>query len=199
MRRQPYAASGFTLMEALVTLMLISFASLLMFQTLGSYRIAKERTVAQSGAIDRGALFRAWFRDSIRGMYPSEEMGLQGDGQTLTGRTVNAAYMASGVPVASTWTLTGNEQAGWEIRYAEDGQERWKLPLASVSRAWFVYLDEAGETHREWPPNLGLSTPLPAAVALLRLDHDRKPLPPVLAAVHGTLKPVPRVFELEQD
>ena len=35
-------AAGFTLMEMLVTLMLVSFATMLMFQMLGSYRIGLE-------------------------------------------------------------------------------------------------------------------------------------------------------------
>ena len=39
---------GFTLMEMLVTLVLISFATMLMFQMLGSYRIANERVRGQA-------------------------------------------------------------------------------------------------------------------------------------------------------
>ena len=56
-------ASGFTLMEMLVTLVLISFATMLMFQMLGSYRLANDRVREQAGSIDRRALFQAWFRD----------------------------------------------------------------------------------------------------------------------------------------
>ena len=43
------AVAGFTLMEMLVTLVLISFATMLMFQMLGSYRVARERVQAQAG------------------------------------------------------------------------------------------------------------------------------------------------------
>ena len=56
-------------MEMLVTLVLISFATMLMFQMLGSYRVARERVQAQAGLIDRQALFQAWFRDSVHGLY----------------------------------------------------------------------------------------------------------------------------------
>ena len=42
-------ASGFTLMEMLVTLVLISFATMLMFQMLGSYRLANDRVRSQAG------------------------------------------------------------------------------------------------------------------------------------------------------
>ena len=38
-------------MEMLVTLVLISFATMLMFQMLGSYRIARERVGAQAAGI----------------------------------------------------------------------------------------------------------------------------------------------------
>ena len=64
--------TGFSLMEMLVTLMLVSFATMLMFQMLGSYRIARERVQGQSGLIDRQALFQDWFRDSVHGLFIAE-------------------------------------------------------------------------------------------------------------------------------
>ena len=191
---------GFTLMEMLVTLMLISFASMLMFQMLGSYRVAKERTMAQSGALDRQALFAAWFRDSVRGMYADQDAAFKGDARALTGHSLNAAYLTTGIPVESAWTLApGAGERDWQVEYAEDGQVRWTLVLAFISDARFVYLDEKGKAHDAWPPRLGESLPLPAAVALVRKDLDGKPMPSLVAAVRGARKPLYRPFELEQE
>ena len=64
MRRQ----SGFTLMEALVVLMLVSILVSLAFEMLGAYRIAKGRVFESSADTDRRALVQTWFADSVRGM-----------------------------------------------------------------------------------------------------------------------------------
>ena len=196
--RAPLSSRGFTLMEVLVTLLLISFASMLMFQMLGSYRIAKQRSFALSGMIDRQALFSAWFRDSVNSLYASETMQFEGAAERFSGPSINAAYLTTGVPIRSTWRL-GRTPGGWVVYYEEDGVERWELALASTERAWFVFVDEAGKSHREWPPELGVAEPLPAAVALSRVDAQGAMAVPLVAAVHGTLKPIPRLYEMEED
>ena len=76
---RPVGTAGFTLMEMLVTLVLISFATMLMFQMLGSYRVARERVQAQSGVIDRRALFQSWMQDSVRGLYITNGLTFAGD------------------------------------------------------------------------------------------------------------------------
>ena len=79
------ALAGFTLMEMLVTLVLISFATMLMFQMLGSYRVARERVQAQAGLIDRQALFQSWFRDSVHGLYAAPKLHLDGSAEQFSG------------------------------------------------------------------------------------------------------------------
>lgn len=190
---------GFTLMEMLVTLVLISFASMLMFQMLGSYRVAKERAMAQSGAIDRQALFAAWFRDSVNSLHASNRIAFEGAATRWSGASLNGAYMTTGVPVEAAWELEPESAQTWELRYTEDGQLRWSLQLAYTGRARFVYLDEKGAASAEWPTRLGVSLPLPAAIALVREDLDGKPMATILAAVRGSRKPLYRPFELEQE
>lgn len=190
---------GFTLMESLVMLLLVSFATLLMFQMLGNYRVAKERIVAQSAGIDRRALFGGWFRDSIRSLQASARTEFRGDAHSLSGVSLNPAVATPGAGVAIAWSLARSGDA-WEIRYSEDGRELWRLPLAQARDASFAYLDAQGDSHDTWPPALGLATPLPAAVVLRRKAYPgAMPPAPVVASVHGSLKPVLRVFELEQD
>lgn len=196
-RRHPGEA-GFTLMEMLVTLVLISFATMLMFQTLGSYRIAKERVAAQSGLIDRTALFDGWFRDSIHGLHATRRLAFEGDARSLAGMTLAPAFSLAGAGIAMRWTLEERRPGEWRIRYAEDGKQRWELPFASTRRARFGYLDEAGKLHDTWPPALGLQEQLPAAVVLRRTDAEGAERV-VVAAVRGSRKPVYSVSELEQD
>ena len=192
------AAAGLTLMEMLVTLVLVSLATLLMFQSLGSYRIAKERVAAQSGAIDRRALFDAWFRDSIHDLYPTKRLVFEGDPRALKGMTLAPAFGVAGAGIVMEWSLAEERPAGWRIKYAEDGKQRWELPLATTRDARFGYLDDGGKLHDTWPPKLGVQTQLPAAVVLRRTATDGV-VKVMVAAVRGPRNPVYSVFELEQD
>lgn len=186
-------------MEALVTLMLISFVSLLMFQMLGNYRIAKERVVAQSGVIDRRALFSAWFRDSVHNLHADREVKFKGDARGFTGVTLDPATGNTGALTEMAWSVRERRGGGWEIRYAEAGEVQWSTALADDSRVRFGYVDAEGELHEAWPPRLGLAEELPAAVVLRRGGRAGERLKPLVASVQGSLKPLVAVYELEQD
>lgn len=194
------AMAGFSLMEALVTLMLISFVSLLMFQMLGNYRIAKERVVAQSGSIDRRALFSAWFRDSIRNLYADRDIAFKGDARGFTGVTLDPANGNPGALTEMGWSLRERPDGGWVMEYSEDGKVRWDAALADTGRVSFGYVDSEGALHDAWPPKLGLVEGLPAAVVLRRgASGGGRDALPLVASVQGSLKPIISVFEREQD
>lgn len=191
-------ASGFTLMEMLVTLVLISFATMLMFQMLGSYRVANDRVRSQAGRIDRQALFQAWFRDSVHGLYAAPKLQFVGDAAQFSATTLNPLYAPEGSPVAVRWALRENAEGAAEIVYSEDGRERWRLPLQGGGEVEFTYIDTAWRSTETWPPKLGKVNPeaLPAVVGLVRRfeDGDR----PLLVAVLGPLEPPRRLYGEEE-
>lgn len=189
---------GFTLMEMLVTLVLISFATMLMFQMLGSYRIARERVQAQAGLIDRQALFQAWFRESVHGLYTAPNLQFAGNREAFTGTTLNPLYALEGTPTPVGWALRKNADGAVEVAYSEEGRERWSLRLQGASGAHFVYLDENWRETDAWPPKLGLVKPeaLPALVGLVREGGNGDS--PQLAAVLGPLEPPKRLYGKEQ-
>ena len=191
-------ASGFTLMEMLVTLVLISFATMLMFQMLGSYRIANDRVRSQAGQIDRQALFQAWFRDSVHGLYAAPKLRFVGDPAQFTATTLNPLYAPEGSPVAVAWALRESAEGAAEIVYSEDGRERWRLPLQGGGEVEFTYIDATWRATETWPPKLGKVNPegLPAVVGLVRrfADGDR----PLLVAVLGPLEPPRRLYGEEE-
>jgi hypothetical protein len=197
MRVRPRGPAGFTLMETLVMLVLVSFAVVLMFQMLGTYRIARERFVAQSGHVDRQALFDAWFADSVHGLFPDEDERFQGDARRFAGTTLNPLYASPGAPVAVEWSLDRSVDGEWTIAYAEGGQPRWVLPVADARDARFVYLDAAGAEQERWPPPQGMQVALPGAVALVRdtASGERARI----ASVRGPLEARTDPFRLEDD
>ncbi len=190
--------TGFTLMEMLVTLMLVSFATMLMFQMLGSYRVARERVQAQAGGIDRQVLFQDWFRDSVHGLFITEDLRFDGDDKGFRGTSLNPLYAPEGSPTPVEWTIVPRD-GGVEVAYAEDGESRWALPLSNTGEAKFAYLDEAGVLHATWPPKRGLQDAgptLPAAVVLSRGEDGRDGVQ--AAAVLGPLKPPVRLYGDEE-
>ena len=191
-------ASGFTLMEMLVTLVLISFATMLMFQMLGSYRIANERVRGQAGHIDRHALFQEWFRDSVHGLYAAPKLQFVGDPAQFSATTLNPLYAPEGSPTAIEWSLRADEDGIAEIVYAEGGREQWHLPLQGGGAVEFAYFDADWRETDTWPPKLGKVNPegLPAVVGLVRRSEDGDR--PLLVAVLGPLEPPIRLYGLEQ-
>ena len=191
-------ARGFTLMEMLVTLVLISFATMLMFQMLGSYRIANDRVRGQAGNIDRQALFQAWFRDSVHGLYAAPRLHFVGDPARFSATTLNPLYAPEGSPTPIAWSLRADADGAAEIVYAENGVERWHLPLQGGGEVEFAYFDAGWRETDAWPPKLGKVNPeaLPAVVGLVRRfdDGDR----PLLVAVLGPLEPPVRLYGEEE-
>lgn len=191
-------SGGFTLMEMLVTLLLVSFATMLMFQMLGSYRVARERVRDQSGLIDRQALFQGWFRDSVHGLFIAEGLQFSGDRTRFRGTTLNPLYAPEGSPTLVEWTIV-EEGGRTAIVYSEDGRERWRVGLARADVAAFAYLDEAGKESATWPPQQGLvdaRPSLPAVVVLNRTFRGREVLQ--AAAVLGPLRPPVRLYGDEE-
>ena len=189
---------GFTLMEMLVTLVLISFATMLMFQMLGSYRIANDRVRSQAGDIDRHALFQEWFRDSVHGLYAAPKLQFVGDPAQFSATTLNPLYAMEGSPTPVEWSLRADQDGAAEIVYSEAGIERWHLPLQGGGEVEFAYFDANWRETDAWPPKLGKVNreALPAVVGLVRRfsDGDR----PLLVAVLGPLEPPVRLYGEEQ-
>lgn len=188
---------GFTLMETLVMLVLVSFSVLLMFQMLGSYRIARGRVAAQSERIDRQVLFDAWFSDTVRGLYALKAEPLHGESLTFSGLSLNPLMASPGAPTAFSWRLDFTASEGWLVTYSERGAKRWSLPLGDASDAHFIYFDADGKVQDRWPPALGLQDELPRAIALVREEQggDRVRVASVYGPAHEHIE----LYQLEED
>lgn len=195
--RGMHAGAGFTLMEMLVTLILVSFTTMLMFQMLGSYQVANQRVQAQSGLIDRRALFQSWFRDSVNGLFAAKDLEFIGTAGRFRGTTLNPLYASEGAPTVIEWRLEHGDH-GMEIVYLENGVKRWRQSLDGSDDAHFAYVDAGDKLQDAWPPSLGKRTKgeLPALVMLVR--DGNSVAQPVAAAVLGPLLPPTRIYGYEQ-
>lgn len=195
MARPRPRSGGFTLLETLVTLMVMGLAAMLMFQMLDAYRIAQRRVATIAGDMDRAGLFEAWLLETVQGLWPVADQPLRGDGQTFEGVTLNPLYGSPGAPTRFSWEIVEEPQAVF-VAYSEDGEQRWRLPMDGDG-ARFAYFDTSGKAHPQWPPPQGSHPLLPAGIALIRGDEDLSRVR--FASVRGPLAPIEIPFTLEQE
>jgi general secretion pathway protein J len=165
-------AAGFTLMETLVMLLLVSLATAMMFQMLGSYRVARERFLIQGEQIDTRELSESWFADSVRGLHPVGSQPLSGTVGGFESVTINPLFGPRGTAAEIGWLLEQDTAGTWVLAYSQGGSERFAVALPEVERARFVFIDSEGAVHDGWPPALGEQSGLPGAVAIERTDYD---------------------------
>jgi len=180
-------ARGFTLLEALVSLVIVALVATVAMQSLFQVLGLRERVLRHEAEARHAALQQAWFRDSVAALVaapPGPVEGFRGDAAGWSGTTL-AGPAGSGLRRIE-WRLDGPPGARL-LHVGEAGGEPW--PLRRVGdRARMQYLDADGTWQVEWPPAAAVeaaaaatttATALPAAFALPRAvrldDPDAEP------------------------
>ncbi|WP_298579456.1 type II secretion system protein [uncultured Luteimonas sp.] len=167
-RTLPY---GFTVVEMLVVLIIISMALTLGFQSLGQWQIAHATLERMSANTRARALTTTWWADSMRGLTPVDERPFRGDAESLDGLTLAPVFGQSGAMTGVRWSIADDPDRGLVLELEENGQT-WQFPLDDSQEARFRYLSVDGKVSDAWPSEgLGLEgTNLPAYVELLVRD-----------------------------
>lgn len=190
-------ARGFTLMEMLVVLILLGLLLSLVFDALGVFRIANDRIAARTAEQRTSELGWRWLADSVSGLRAARqpEPEFKGGADAFSGLSTQPVRGGAGVPAAIDWRLVQDADGDWlEYRQGEADPIRLRAP---EGLAGFAYFDGERRWHREWPPRLGLQTPLPAAVAFVVAADGGEVLHPVAVLGPRTVVDIP--YELEQD
>lgn len=175
------ADRGFTLLEMMVVMLIAAMALALTTQALEQYRRAHSRALASERLGRDTRLTEAWFRASVRGLYPavdettprntlvfgrSEEAApFKGSATTFSGVTLAPVLAGQGVPAMQSWTVEDAPGALPALRLEEEGHTLL-LPFPLISALRFYYLDARGKLHEQWPPRLGTWPQLPEAIVL---------------------------------
>ena len=190
---------GFTVLEMLVVLIIISMALMLGFQSLGQWQIA-EAALDRMGATTRAqALVADWWTASIRGLTPVEQQPFKGAANRLDGFTLSPVFAQSGAMTPIRWTIVDTAESGLVLQLEENGARR-VLPLTGWQQARFRYVSEEGKASDAWPSEgLGLEgTDLPAYVELVVRDESGRE-DAWLAHVIGPLEPYYKPFRDEDE
>lgn len=191
-------AAGFTLVEMLVTLVLMALVSSLLWQALATAaqleaRLERTRTLSND---DR--LRRAWIELALAGVMTGADgdpVRFKGGAERLSAYTSMPPWPGSLGPEVMTLELERDAQ-GRRLLARRPGNDKplelWRWEGASGG---FDYLDAAGNWIETWPPTGGRQAgPLPAAIRL------RGPATgPVLVPVVATQGPMLRQRDLQPD
>lgn len=162
--RRRHAEAGFTLLEAIVTLVIFAMIIAVLMQSLQQALKVRERVYQHQQATRTDELQSDWFRDTLAGAIAPAA----GEGQTLEGTRTSLAVTTQS-PLEGrylqriTWLLKP-VQNGEDLRYASPGRPETIVMRGPLANAGFAYLGDDGQWHDKWQPTPDDPVRLPAAI-----------------------------------
>lgn len=157
------AQSGFTLLETIVTLVIVSMIVVVLMQALQQALGLRMRLLRFERETRMSTLQEQWFRDSVGAAIvdlPDAFGTMQGDGNAFA--MVSAAPLQGAGPARIAWSLRA-EDGGQALVYAGAGTDPLRV-VGGLRDASFAYLDDAGRWRASWKQEE--SAPLPRMVRL---------------------------------
>ena len=190
-------ATGFTLLEVLVVLLIVSLISTMLVQGISMVLSLRYRFLAQLNCQQKDVLQSHWFREVCTAFTP-EQSGAGGI-FAGTGKQIHGLSLAPllGKPGVATQVDFNLERKADEmvLSYREDGGEPIDIGRWPAVEGTFNYIDAEGRRRDQWPPaSLDTAAQLPDAV-MLRVDSARGPLA-WFVAIPGRHQPRPRILEV---
>ncbi len=142
--------SGFTLVEMLVVLVLVSLLGTLVIQGTGFF-LGQYATVKRSHRESSLAtLQQHWFGSTVAAMVPSRLAARRfaGDDHSFEGVTLQPLAAKAGRPVRVRWSIDAGS-----VLYTERGAQPWTVLSGHDRTLGFQFADSSREWHEAWPPN----------------------------------------------
>lgn len=190
-------STGFTLIEVLVVMIMVTLISGVALQALErAYRL-KERFGLELFNVQQGQMATDWYRQSVNGLYPDYRDGanvFHGGEQEFTGLSTNPLSDDYGIVTPIAWKLHSQPQNGTTgLSYIENNQETFILSWRG-NQARFIYLDDTHTAHDRWPPRLGLFPQLPTQIQIQTKDAGENIT--LIASPMGPTTPPLRIKDL---
>jgi len=192
----PKVSQGFTLMEILVVLVLVSLISGLLMEGFGSVLRLRFNVTQQVKRQNIQQLQEYWFRNLVTGIIVNtkqEKALFQGSDTQLQAQSVNTLNAPTGVP--RKFLLKLETQTDTIIlKYSDNDKMEWSLGEWNGQNASFSYLDYEGHWVSDWPPKMGIEVQqLPQAIQL-QIDDNAKPIAWIVA-IPSEKNPKPSIEE----
>lgn len=205
MRAQGRNTRGFTLLEVLVVLVIVSLISVVLMQGMGLILNLRDNLGDRMADLERAALQRSVIRLPLEGLvadFNDGESIFTGTAERISGLTIQPLFRRGGRPIPFALTLEYEE--GKELNslyYTEDQDERLLLASWSGKRAYFRYIGDPRGWVPSWPPGdapvLGLTTIVadvrpPQLPELIFLDTQSELELDYAVAIQGRRNRIPR-------
>ncbi|MBE9561291.1 MAG: prepilin-type N-terminal cleavage/methylation domain-containing protein [Proteobacteria bacterium] len=153
--------TGFTLLEMLVVLVLVSFITVLLLEGFSYVLHLRSSFLTQFEDLQRGALQEYWFRSTTAAItidYKNGDNVFKGKQLQFSGLTIAALDQSIGVPTPFTWKIEYID--GMTIlRYKNSKDKTWDISRWFSKTGKFRYLAKDGKWHTSWPPKIGSNIP----------------------------------------
>ncbi len=163
------AQAGFTLLEMIVTLVVVSLIVVVLMQALQQALGLRTRLLRFERETRMATLQEEWFRDSVSAAVvdlPDALGPMQGDAGAFA--MVSAAPLRGAGPVRIGWSLGDDGHGAQALVYtagAGDGARAVRV-VAGLQDAAFSYLGADGRWRDAWKQEAGKPLPLPRMVRL---------------------------------
>ncbi len=147
-------ARGFTLLEALVVLMISSLITLILLQIFLYLLNLNQRIVVQRDNQPIYFLQEMWFRqttEAIIAQYTDIQSPyiFKGNAEQFSGMTIASLTHESGVPYGFSWQLV-RENDKTILRYQDEMGQNWDIMHWQGTVGEFHYIDYDGQSRNEW-------------------------------------------------
>lgn len=148
-----FKARGFTLVEVMVVLAIVSLCSVLMLQMLTVFLRGYDQVNRIQSEIILDSMRENWFRRSVKVMVAShdEEFGFQGEEYEISGYTLYPLIGPGGKLTEVGWLIRSNS-SGASLWYTETDFEPMKIANWANASLKFQYRGLSSGWVSEWPP-----------------------------------------------
>ncbi len=196
--RRASRQGGFTLLEVLITLVLVSMVVAIVFGSLRQVVDVRARLRPYLDQSEETAKVAGWFRQTVGGLLVDYKEGhnhFVGTATKLSGLTVSPLVGPPGTPTAFHWELRYDSGKDLTVlTYKERSSNTLRIASWPGHEGSFGYYGRRREWRPDWkPPDLTEKfQDVPQLPALIRLgDIDPRLFPTIVAAPRAT--PIPRL------
>lgn len=145
-------ARGFTLLETIVTLVVVSLIVVVLMQALQQALGLRTRLLRHERDTRMSALQEEWFRDSVSAAVADlpDALGRM-EGTPASVELVSAAPLSGSGLDRIRWTLQPVE-GGYALEYGDREVRALPVVRGPLQDAAFSYMDADGQWHDEWSP-----------------------------------------------
>ena len=189
--------TGFTLVEVLITLVLLSMVAAIVFGSLGQVVNIRARLRPYLDKSEQTALVAGWFRQTVQAFITDYDTGktrFAASAKAFSGLTASPLLGPAGTPTAFGWALSYDAALDLTtLEYNEKPHNTVEIARWGGKDAVFSYYGQDQEWRGVWPPtDLDKSATVMQLPQLVRLGGlPSEVFPTIVAAPRAA--PVPRL------